>query len=133
MTVTLGEIAGLIAAIAFLLLVFFSAAPLLKLGRSLEELRLAIRDLGHNTVPILVELKSTVSEANNELQKLSYVTEDINRITEQVSVVSEKAAAVATTFNATVGAPMVKTAALFHGFSKATKKHTKKNKGKSNK
>ena len=43
---TLGAIAGLIAAIAFVALVALAAVPLLKLGRVLEEVRLAVRDIG---------------------------------------------------------------------------------------
>ena len=49
---TAGEIAGLIAAIAFVALVALAAVPLLKLGRVLEEVRLAVRDIGHESVPL---------------------------------------------------------------------------------
>ena len=48
-----GEIAGLIADVAFVALVAFTAVPLLKLGRVLEEVLLAVRDIGHESVPIL--------------------------------------------------------------------------------
>ncbi|MDQ1482101.1 MAG: hypothetical protein QOF35_177, partial [Actinomycetota bacterium] len=43
---SVGEIAGLIAAIAFVVLVALTAVPLMKLGRVLEEVRLAVRDIG---------------------------------------------------------------------------------------
>ena len=62
---TAGEIAGLIAAIAFVALVAFAAVPLLKLGRVLEEVRLAVRDIGHESVPILTELQGTVRATNS--------------------------------------------------------------------
>ena len=74
---SVGEIAGLIAAIAFVALVAFTAVPLLKLGRVLEEVRLAVRDIGHESVPILTELRGTVRATNDELVKLSVVTEDV--------------------------------------------------------
>ena len=48
----------LIAAIAFVALVALTAVPLLKLGRVLEEVRLAVRDIGHESVPILTELQA---------------------------------------------------------------------------
>ena len=67
---SLGEIAGFIAALAAVVLVALLAVPLLKLGRVLEELRLAVRDLGHNSVPILQELRGTVSLTNEEIEKL---------------------------------------------------------------
>ena len=42
---SVGEIAGLIAAVAFVALVAFTAVPLLKLGRVLEEVRLDLPEL----------------------------------------------------------------------------------------
>ena len=59
---SLGAVAGLVAAIAFVALVALSAVPLLKLGRVLEEVRLAVRDIGHESVPILTELRGTLEE-----------------------------------------------------------------------
>ena len=59
-----GEIAGLIAAIAFVALVALTAVPLLKLGRVLEELRLAVRDIGHESVPILTYAPPTTSSSS---------------------------------------------------------------------
>lgn len=119
MTITAGEIAGLIAALAAVALVAFMAAPLLKLGRVLEELRLAVRDIGHNSVPILTELKGTVSATNEELGKLAVVTEDVSKVSNHATVVSENAAQLATLFSATLGGPLVKTAALTYGVRKA--------------
>ena len=80
---SVGEIAGLIAAIAFVALVALTAVPLLKLGRVLEEVRLAVRDIGHESVPILTELQGTVRATNNELEKLSLVTEDVAKVSAQ--------------------------------------------------
>ena len=87
-----GEIAGLIAAVAFVALVALTAVPLLKLGRVLEEVRLAVRDIGHESVPILTELQGTVRATNDELGKLSMVTEDAAKVSRNATVVSENAA-----------------------------------------
>jgi hypothetical protein len=114
-----GEIAGLIAAMAFVALVALTAVPLLKLGRVLEEVRLAVRDLGHESVPILTELQGTVRATNDELGKLSLVTEDVARLSTNATVVSENAAQMTTLFRATLGGPLVKTAALSYGVRKA--------------
>mgnify|MGYP000894908978 CR=1 FL=1 len=89
-----GEVAGLIAAMAAVAFVVFCAVPLLKLGRVLEELRLAVRDIGHSSVPILHELKGTVTATNDELGKLSLVTEDVSKVSRHAVVVSENAASV---------------------------------------
>jgi uncharacterized protein YoxC len=118
---SVGEIAGLIAAIAFAILVILFAVPLLKLGRVLEEVRLAVRDIGHESVPILTEMQGTVRATNDELQKLSLVTEDLAKVSQHATVVSENAAQMATLFSATLGGPMVKTAAFTYGVRKAIK------------
>jgi uncharacterized protein YoxC len=116
---TLGQVAGLIAAIAFVALVALSAVPLLKLGRVLEEVRLAVRDIGHESVPILTELQGTVRATNDELGKLSLVTEDVAKVSANAGVVSENAAQMSTLFSATLGGPLVKTAAFSYGIRKA--------------
>lgn len=116
-----GEIAGLLAAVGVLILVGLLAVPLLKLGRVLEELRLAVRDVGHSSVPILHELKGTVTATNDELSKLSLVTEDVSRVSRHAVVVSENAAQLSTLFSATLGGPLVKTAAFTHGLRQAIK------------
>ena len=126
MTVTIGELAGLAAAIALCVLVAFCAIPLLKLGRVLEELRLAVRDIGHNSVPILVELKSTVEATNDEIAKISLVTEDVSKVSGHATVVSENAAQLSQLFSATLGGPMVKSAAFTYGVRSALKGRRRK-------
>ena len=116
---TVGAIAGLIAAIAFVALVALAAVPLLKLGRVLEEVRLAVRDIGHESVPILTELRGTVAATNTELEKLSLVTEDVAKVSANATVVSENAAQMTSLFTVTLGGPLVKTAALGYGIRKA--------------
>ena len=116
-----GKIAGLIAAVAFVALVALTAVPLLKLGRVLEEVRLAVRDIGHESVPILTELQGTVRATNDELGKLSTVTEDAAKVSRNATVVSENAAQMTQLFSATLGGPLVKTAAFSYGIRKAIK------------
>ena len=57
---TVGEIAGLIAAFAFVLLVGMCVVPLLKLSKLLDELIGAVKDVNSATAPILSELHETV-------------------------------------------------------------------------
>jgi len=118
---SIGEIAGLIAAIAAVALVAFCAVPLLKLGRVLEETRLLVRDVGHNSVPILQEMRGTVAEANNEIAKLALVTEDVAKATNHATVVTENAATMSQLFAATLGGPLVKGAAFTYGLRTAVK------------
>ncbi|HZC28002.1 MAG TPA: DUF948 domain-containing protein, partial [Actinopolymorphaceae bacterium] len=61
---TAGEIAGLIAAAALLLLVGLLAYPILKLGKVLDETRLMVRGVSDQSVPLLGEVTTTVSTTN---------------------------------------------------------------------
>lgn len=112
---TLGQIAGLIAALAAVVLVALCAVPLLKLGGVLDEVRKAVRDVDESTVPILEELKSTVVITNGEISKLDQVIEDIHTISGHGTIVTGQAAELAQTFTQTVGTPMVKAAAFGEG------------------
>ena len=56
-----GDIAGLIAAGVFAVLVALLAVPIVKLGRVFDELRILIRDLNDETEPLLEEVTRTVA------------------------------------------------------------------------
>ena len=66
---SVGDVAGLIAAGAFVLLVGFMAVPLLKLGRVLDETRVTIRGLSDDTRPLIGEVTTTVSQTNHQLER----------------------------------------------------------------
>ena len=66
-------------------------------------------------------LKGTVTATNDELGKLSLVTEDVSKVSRHAVVVSENAAQLTTLFSATLGGPLVKTAAFTHGVRQAIK------------
>lgn len=120
---SVGEIAGLVAAVACVALVAFLAVPLLKLGRVLDELRVTVRDLGQESVPILTELRGTVRATNEELSKLSVVTEDVARVSANATLVSDNAAQLSGIFSQTVGKPLVKTAAIGYGLRRAVRRN----------
>ena len=105
---TLGGIAGLIAAIAFVALVGMLAIPLWKLGRVLEELRSQVHDLGEESVPILTELQDTVRTTNSEIGRISEVTEEVATLSKNAASVSENAAQVSSLVTHAVGTPIIK-------------------------
>ena len=76
--------------------------------------------------PILQELKSTVVATNEELAKLSVVTDDVSKASGHATVVTENAAQMSTLFAATLGGPLVKTAAFTYGVRKAFQGRRKK-------
>jgi uncharacterized protein YoxC len=108
----LGDVAGLIAAIAFVLLVGFLAVPLWKLGKLLDEARSSVRDVTEHSVPILDEAASTVASANTQLVK-------VDTITTSAASVSENVSALTGLYAATLGRPLVKVAAFSYGVRQA--------------
>jgi uncharacterized protein YoxC len=109
---SVGDVAGLIAAIAFVLLVGFLALPLVKLGRVLDEARVSVKELTDHTVPVLDEAASAVASTNVQIER-------IDAITSSAAQVSENVSALTSLFAATVGAPMIKVAAFSYGVRRA--------------
>ncbi|MFC8733955.1 DUF948 domain-containing protein [Luteimicrobium sp. NPDC057192] len=109
---SVGDVAGLIAAIAFVLLVGFLAVPLLKLGRVLDETRDSVRQITEHSVPILDEAATTVASTNGQLAKVDVITTSAAQVSENVSALTGL-------YAATVGRPLVKVAAFSYGVRKA--------------
>lgn len=109
---SVGDVAGLIAAIAFVLLVGLLAIPLIKLGRVLDEATRSIREVTEHSVPILDEAASTVASTNTQLVK-------VDTITTSAAQVSENVSALTGLYAATLGRPLVKVAAFSYGVRQA--------------
>jgi uncharacterized protein YoxC len=107
-----GDVAGLIAAIAFVLLVGLLAVPLLKLGKVLDETRTTIRGLSDESVPLLQEVTTTVTHTNEQLVKVDTITTNAAQVATNVS-------ALTALFAATLGSPVVKVAAFTYGVRQA--------------
>jgi len=100
-----GEIAGLIAAVAFVLLVGVLAVPLIKLGGVFDETRSMIKGVSDETVPLLNEVTTTVTTTNAQLVKVDKVTTNVSALT--------------ALFAATLGSPVIKVAAFTYGVRNA--------------
>ncbi|TCP46283.1 uncharacterized protein YoxC [Tamaricihabitans halophyticus] len=109
-----GQIAALIAAGAFVLLVLLAAIPLIKLGRTLDEATIAIRKAHENSDPLFDGANSTLTHVNTQLERVDGITANAQTVSGNVSALSS-------VFTATLGSPLVKTAALTYGVSKAIK------------
>src|SRR3954451_3793009 len=105
---SIGELAGLIAALAVVLLVGFLAYPLYKLGKVFDETRLSVPDLSGGALPLLNEVTPTVSTANEQLVRVDTITRNVAETTENVSALTRL-------FAATLGSPVVKVAAFSYG------------------
>ena len=107
-----GEIAGLIAACAFLLLVGVLAYPLVKLGWVFDETRHMIKGVSDETVPLLSEVTTTVTHTNEQLVRVDAITSNVQAMTTNVS-------ALTALFAATLGTPVIKVAAFTYGVRSA--------------
>lgn len=105
-----GDIAGLIAAGVFAVLVALIAVPLIKLGRVLDKTTDAIGEVSAGITPILEETATAIRDADAQLVR-------VDTITRNVAEVTGNASALVALFAATVGGPLIKLA----GFSAAVK------------
>jgi uncharacterized protein YoxC len=113
--VSAGEIAGLIAAIAVAVLVLLLAIPLLKLGRTLDETTLTIRQAREQAMPILGQASTTVAHVNSNLERVDDITGNAANVSSNVAALTSVAAA-------TLGSPLIKVAAFSYGVRSAAKK-----------
>ncbi|MGN8245505.1 DUF948 domain-containing protein [Cellulomonas soli] len=109
---SLGDVAGMISAVAFVALVGFLALPLVKLGKVLDETRASVKELTDHTVPVLDETAAVVASTGSQLEKVDTVTTAAAQVSENVS-------ALTSLFAATVGSPMIKVAAFSYGVRQA--------------
>jgi uncharacterized protein YoxC len=107
-----GDVAGLIAAIAFVLLVGALAYPILKVGKLVEDLRHTVQGVSEQTIPLLTEVTTTVSTTNAQLVRVDAITSNVQQI-------STNASALTSLFAATLGSPLVKVAAFSYGVRQA--------------
>lgn len=102
---SVGDIAGLIAAIAFVGLVGFLAVPLVKLGRVLDEAGSSVKQVTDHALPVIDEAAVTVTQANNQLMRVDTITRSAAEVSTNVSAITSLVAA-------TVARPLIKVAAF---------------------
>ena len=121
-----GEIAGLVAAGAFLMLVIVLAVPILKLGRTVDAATRAINDLTDRTGPLLNNVTETVENVNTTLGQVQVSLDGVNlqlakvdTITEHAAHVTANVANLSTVVAAAAANPLVKVASFGYGLRKA--------------
>jgi uncharacterized protein YoxC len=117
---SVGQIAAIVAAVAFVILVVLLAIPLLKLGRTLDEATIAIRKAHEGTEPLLNDANVTLTTVNTQLER-------VDGVTASAQAVAANTKALTTLFTATLGGPLVKVAALSYGLRKAQQARRLKN------
>ncbi|MCF2706458.1 DUF948 domain-containing protein [Arcanobacterium haemolyticum] len=120
MDITIGQIAGLIAALAFVALVIALIRPIGKLAQVLDRLADSLQELTDHTLPAIDEAAKTVRDANGQVARLDTITAAAARTAEDVS-------AMTTLVTSTIAAPFLalrKGALKVKGFVTGTAEHT---------
>lgn len=122
-----GQIAALIAAGAFLMLVVVLAVPILRLRHTVDAATRAIDDLNERTGPILGNVNTTVENVNTALTQVQTSLDGVNvqlaridTITGHASQVTANIANLSTVVAATAANPLAKVAAFTYGLRRAS-------------
>jgi len=111
-SVSLGDIAGMIAALAFAYLVFRTGSVIGKAGQVLDEARSGVQGVSEQTVPLLSQVTDTVASTNEQIVR-------VDAITTNVATMSANVSALTSLFAAALGGPVVKVAAFSYGVRSA--------------
>jgi uncharacterized protein YoxC len=124
--VNAGQIAALVAAGAFLMLVIVLAVPILRLRHTVDAATRAINDLNDRTAPLLVNVNATVENVNTALGQMHTSLDGVNiqlakidTMTGHAQNVTANVANLVTVVSAAAASPLVKVAALGYGVRRA--------------
>ncbi|HEY9373185.1 DUF948 domain-containing protein [Streptomyces sp.] len=107
-----GEVAGILVAVFWAILVSFLAVVLVRLAQTLRATTKLVADVTEQAVPLLADASATVRAAQTQLDRVDAIASDVQEVTSNASALSST---VASTF----GGPLVKVAAFGYGVRKA--------------
>ncbi|MGW6689733.1 DUF948 domain-containing protein [Streptomyces sp. NPDC054961] len=107
-----GEVAGILVAVFWAILVSFLAVVLVRLAQVLKATTKLVADVTEQAVPLLADASTTVRSARTQLDRVDAIASDVQEVTSNASALSST---VASTF----GGPLVKIAAFGYGVRKA--------------
>jgi uncharacterized protein YoxC len=121
-----GEIAALVAAGAFAMLVLVLAVPILRLRNTVDAATRAINELTERTAPLLGNVNSTVEGVNATLDQVHTSLDGVNlqlerldTITGHAQTVTANVANLSTVVASAASSPIVRVASLSYGVRKA--------------
>ncbi|GAA4874969.1 DUF948 domain-containing protein [Kitasatospora terrestris] len=112
---SVGELAGLLVAVFWAVLVTLLAVVLVRLSKVLREATVLVSAVTEQAVPLLADASAAVRSANEQLER-------VDEITANVQDAAANANALSSTVAATLGGPLVKMAAFSYGVRKAVSK-----------
>ncbi|MEU9146948.1 DUF948 domain-containing protein [Streptomyces sp. NPDC048349] len=107
-----GEVAGILVAVFWAILVSFLAVALARLAQVLKATTKLVADVTEQAVPLLADASTTVRSARTQLDRVDAIASDVQEVTSNASALSST---VASTF----GGPLVKVAAFGYGVRRA--------------
>ncbi|MFJ9645306.1 DUF948 domain-containing protein [Streptomyces sp. NPDC004244] len=107
-----GEVAGILVAVFWAILVSFLAVALVRLAQVLKATTRLVAEVTDQAVPLLADASTTVRSARTQLDRVDAIASDVQEVTSNASALSST---VASTF----GGPLVKVAAFGYGVRKA--------------
>lgn len=107
-----GEVAGLLVAVFWAILVSFLAVVLVRLAQTLKAATKLVTGVTDSAVPLLTEASQTVRNAQTQLEKVDAIATDVQEVTSNASALSS-------TVSTAFGGPLVKVAAFGYGVRQA--------------
>jgi uncharacterized protein YoxC len=124
--VSAGQIAALVAAGAFLMLVLVLAVPILRLRHTVDAATKAINDVNAQATPLMSTVTATVDNVNAALGQVQVTLDGVNvqlakidTMTSHAQNVSANVANLVTVVSAAAANPLVKVASFGYGLRKA--------------
>ncbi|MBT3152020.1 DUF948 domain-containing protein [Streptomyces sp. CHD11] len=111
-TVSGGEVAGILVAVFWAILVSFLAVALARLAQTLRATTRMVAEVTDQAVPLLADASAAVRSAQTQIERVDAIASDVQEVTSNASALS-------TTVASTFGGPLVKVAAFGYGVRRA--------------
>ncbi|MEV0373473.1 DUF948 domain-containing protein [Streptomyces sp. NPDC050636] len=107
-----GEVAGILVAVFWAILVSFLALVLVRLAQTLKATTKMVAEVSGQAVPLLADASATVRSAHTQLARVDAIAADVQEVTANASALSS-------TVSSAFGGPLVKVAAFGYGVRRA--------------
>ncbi|MEW1659332.1 MULTISPECIES: DUF948 domain-containing protein [unclassified Streptomyces] len=107
-----GEVAGILVAVFWAILVSFLALVLVRLAQTLKATTKMVSQVSEQAVPLLADASETVRSAHTQLARVDAIAADVQEVTANASALSS-------TVSSAFGGPLVKVAAFGYGVRRA--------------
>lgn len=107
-----GEVAGILVAVFWAILVSFLAVALVRLAQTLRATTKLVAEVTDQAVPLLSDASAAVRSAQTQIERVDAIATDVQEVTSNASALS-------TTVASTFGGPLVKVAAFGYGVRRA--------------